>query len=265
MRKLFIAICAVLLIYWLINRNKAEPQKTTVEVEEDAELMTEAKPATLLKTLPSSTTIKTSQPSASAATPLKTTSTTPGDDSLPYDPNLKISDIDGSYTPPAFLTGTSARVATYVHTKDIIANAALKDIKAAFSRGIYLSKFIVDGLELPGNRWGFVHFHDFNRPQLELSMDLKINSATNPLQGVLSLKVNGVEKSCNTTKMGSLSNISMLSEENSVILVMSCDQSFYMQLYYSGKYDFEGNYYEKNENGSYQPTGIVLLSWKFND
>lgn len=269
MRKLFVFIFAVLLIYLVINKNKPKPKKVEItEAEVNHGLTAQPNPTNVANH-------KTPSPSVASATavgPIDNTSLPPvattasENDSPPDNRNLKISDLDPGYTPPAFLTGTSAQVASLVHVNKILVSATIRDIKTAFDKGAYLSKFISEGLHLHGSRRGWVDFDDDQRPFLDLTMDLNVNYQTNPLQGILSLKADQIEKSCNATTVGPLKNISMLSEENSVLLIMSCDKSFYMQLYYYGKKDLTGNFYERNaSDGSYRRTGEVLLAWKYND
>ena len=96
-------------------------------------------------------------------------------------------------------------------------------------------------------------------PRFKLNWNLRIDNNTDPVQGTFSLKVDGIERICNATKSGPIKNISLLSEKNGAILVMSCDEYFYLQLYRSGSDSINGIYFEKQPDGKYKFREYVMF------
>ncbi len=86
-----------------------------------------------------------------------------------------------------------------------------------------------------------------------------LHRTPDPVQGTFSFKVDGVEKSCNETTLGPLKNIRLLTEDHGAILVMSCDKSFYMQLYRNSAVGMKGSYFEKQEDGKYKSRDYVIF------
>lgn len=280
MRKLIVLISIVVLLYVVFDRKKYESKIVQAsEVEEIAEFENQNN-----KPTGSLTNTAAENKNSAAATAIITPSKghqlessknsviaeTEKKELAPYGitDDRQISDIDTSYTPPDFLKGTSAIVAEYIHVSEVLKNAAISDIQSTFDRGLPLSKFISEGLKVPGKYNIVVHFDDWQRKTLEGELYLTVSYATLPLQGQLSLKLavgeDKVEKSCDAMKVGPLKRLKMLPEENSVLLFGACDKSFYLQLYYNGTHTFRGNYYERIDS-RYIRTGEALVVTKFDD
>lgn len=279
MRKLLVFIGAVLVVYFVFVRNKHEPkvvQATEAEETEESEFETEK----ISPEFKSSSELNTKNLNKNSNTDNAKPSFTMSDEPLKADSNQgssvpygiendrQISDIDATYVPPVFLKGTSAITAKYIHISQVLKNVTISDIQTTFARGIPLTEFISEGLKIPRKYSVSVHFDDWERKYLEGEMFFKADYATVPLQGQLSLQItegeNKVEKSCDAAKVGPLRSLKVLPEENSVLLFEACDKSFYLQLFYGGKHDFRGNYYERVD-GVFKRTGEAMVASKFDD
>lgn len=151
---------------------------------------------------------------------------------------------------PKTLTGNSSRIFSLFEPFDLIPDLEIKDIKSAFANGVYPSRNVIKILRLDDTFDGTIYI-DYEL-KYKLVWTLRINSSSNPVRGIFSLLMNGIEKSCNAISFGPLKNISLLSNDNGTILIKSCDESFYMQLYRHSGNSLSGIYYERDENGNYK-------------
>ncbi len=279
MRKLIVLICAVLAIYMIFARKKHEPKAVqTSDLEETAQTAkseipaqnkaidkgqnSDSDPASDIKNHSQIPYSKTSEnkPAKSTQTDLEKKEIVPNG----ITNDRQISDVDPSYTAPDFLKGVSAITAKYVHVRDVIKNAVQTDIESAFNNGQPLSKFISQRLQVPRDYNVTVHYDELEKPYLQMEMKFRADYSTEPLQGQLSLKINGIEKSCDAGKIGPLKSLKVLADDTSAIVIAACDKSFYFEMYYNGVHDFVGNYYER-VNGRLRRTGEAMTTKKFND
>lgn len=166
----------------------------------------------------------------------------------------------GDYAPtPSVLTGQSAKIFSLFVPEESINDIEIKDIASAFSQALYPNKNIIQILGLNDIFDGTIYIE--YELKYHITWDLQINSEANPVKGIFSLQMNGVEKSCPAISFGPLKNVTFLSkEDNGTILVMSCDKSFYMQLYRHSANTISGIYFEKSETDeTYKSTGSVSL------
>ena len=174
----------------------------------------------------------------------------------------QLEDGDGIYEPtPKVLTEMSAKIFSMFYPTDIKSSilplVEVKDIESAFATGDYPTLSILKALKLEGPFSGYV-WTDDGVPRLKLNWNLRIDNNIDPVQGTFSFQVDGVEKSCNATTSGPLKNISLLTEDKGAILVMSCDKSFYVQLYRSNALSIIGSYFEKQQDGKYKSRDFVM-------
>ena len=166
----------------------------------------------------------------------------------------------GDYEPtPKILTGDSAKMFSYTFPDQVMPEVELKNIKTAFEMGIYPPKNLILILGLNDIFDGTIYI-DYEL-KYHVTWSLQINSNGDPVLGIFSLTMNDDETSCNSTIFGPLKNITLLSkEDNGTILVKSCDQRFFMQLYRHSMNTISGSYFERNTiKGQYETKGSVSM------
>lgn len=151
---------------------------------------------------------------------------------------------------PKILTGISARVFSLSQPNDLFPELEIKDIRSAFAHGIYPRRDMIKTLRLDHIYEGTVYVdYPINH---KIIWSLQIDNASNPVRGSFSLQIDGEEKSCKATGYGPLKNLVLLASDPGTLLVRSCDETIYMQLYRNGGAGLDGIYYEKGEDGRYK-------------
>ncbi len=264
MKKIFIFIIAVLFIYMVFFQRK-NPASTAKSIDKEIPtLAVQLKPVDVAKR-DSLTLIQSTHNNLHSSADVVETKTeihqeVKGKNQLEF---RQIEEGDGTYAPtPKVLAGMSAKIFSMYYPSDIqrsiMPEVEVKDIQSAFSTGVYPTLNMLKALRLEGPFSGYV-WTDDGVPRLKLSWNLRIDNDANPVQGIFSFRVDGVEKGCNATTSGPLENISLLAEDNGAILLMSCDKSFYMQLYRSDASSINGGYFEKQPDGKYKTRDFVML------
>ncbi len=172
----------------------------------------------------------------------------------------------GDYAPtPSVLTGQSAKIFSLFVPEESINDIEIKDIASAFLQGLYPTKNMIKILGLNDSFDGTIYIG--YELKYHVTWELHINAESISVKGVFSLQMNGVEKSCPVLSFEPLKNFTFLSnEDNGTILVMSCDKSFYMQLYRHSANTISGIYFEKSgTDQTYKNTGSVSLYRRGND
>ena len=158
---------------------------------------------------------------------------------------------------PTDLKGLSSYILNleyYFYAKDVLVSTAIKSIDGAFENGKYPEKKTLEAFA--GKYSGFIEYSDTVNTLLILDWNLVLESKFDPVKAQFSLKWNGIERSCNTGEISLLKNITTLSEDDAAILVISCDKSFYMQLYKTKGSMIYGNLYEK-KGSQYTRTAFI--------
>lgn len=262
MKKFFFLTIVSLLVYILFfSKKKPAPIAKNIEAEEieekpDKPVRPAISTAPLQKATvaPNQNIQKNSAPAATVQNKIPTPVS-----ANPKSEFRQLEDGDyGYYTTPTFLKGPSFTIFSLFYPSDvhhsIMPKIEIKDIATAFATGVPPSSEVLKALTLEGLFSGRV-WTAAGDPRLSVIWNLKLTSTTNPAQGIFSLKINGIEKSCNATTPGPLQNISFSSDDNGAILVVSCDKSFYMQLYKMGSSFIVGSYFEKSQaDGKYHST-----------
>ncbi|MBC7743087.1 MAG: hypothetical protein H7061_12880 [Bdellovibrionaceae bacterium] len=160
---------------------------------------------------------------------------------------------------PTGIKGLSTYILILEHrfyAQDVLVSTAIKNIGSAFRNGTYPEKKTLEAFA--GTYSGWIEYSATENTLLILKWNLVLDNGTDPVKAQFSLKWNGIERSCNAGDRSVLKNITTLSEDNAAILVMSCDKSFYMQLYKTKNSMIYGNLYEK-KNDQYIRTAFVHL------
>lgn len=160
---------------------------------------------------------------------------------------------------PKILNGNSAKIFSLTAPHYVIDDILIKGIQSAFVNGIYPSLDIIQILGLADIFEGTIYVG--SEIEFEVTWNLYIDAKANPVLGIFSLQINGVEKSCKASASGPLKNVAILSnKDNGTILVQSCDKNFYMQLYRNSANSITGKYFEKSDaTNEFMPIGNVSL------